>query len=80
METINTNNDSQSLQQNTSVTNQQIPENNIGLQKEKNKKKRNSALRAAAIGRSAVQHAHEHIITNRPGDFAHSGTNISYED
>ena len=47
---------------------------------EKNKKKHKSALIVAASARSAVQHAHLHIITNRPGDFAHSGTNISYEN
>lgn len=80
METINTTNDSPSLPLHTDVSSEQTSENSIETSKEKIRKKRNSALQAAAIGRSAVQHVHNHIITNRPGDFAHTATNISYED
>jgi hypothetical protein len=54
--------------------------NKADSQKEKNKKKHRSALAAASLSRSAVSHAKSHTITNKPGDFAHSGTNISYEN
>jgi hypothetical protein len=47
--------------------------------KDQNKKKHRSALTAAAVARSAVKHV-SHSLTNKPGDFAHSGTNICYEN
>lgn len=83
METDNLNNESDQLlptQENKDVNSEQMPGSNNETQKGKNKKKHRSALIAAAAGRSAVQHAHSHIITNRPGDFAHSETNISYDN
>jgi diadenosine tetraphosphate (Ap4A) HIT family hydrolase len=77
----NEGNEQQPLQENKSVGNEQATEKKAETKKEKNKKKHRSALDvAAAAGRSAVQHAHSHIITNKPGDFAHSGTNISYDN
>lgn len=84
MEAINTSNEGsrlQALQEKIiDLENGQMIKNLEESQKEKNKRKHNSALVAAAAGRSAVQHAHLHIITNKPGDFAHTGTNISYEN
>jgi len=65
--------------QENEALNGQLPENNEIL-KERSKKKRNSAITAASVARSAVGHAHAHRISNKPGDFAHSGTNISYEN
>jgi hypothetical protein len=52
---------------------------NANSKKGKNKK-HNSAMTAASVSRSAVGHARSHTITNKPGDFAHSGTNISYNN
>ena len=66
-------------QENKDLPDQQFLENSTS-QKEKNKKKHRSATTAAALSRSAVGHAKAHIITNKPGDFAHSGTNISYDN
>jgi hypothetical protein len=47
------------------------------MKKEKNDKapKKNSALAAASLGRSATEHAHRHSNTG----LASTGTNISYE-
>jgi predicted sugar kinase len=44
----------------------------------KQKKKHNSALVAASMGRSAVSHAGAHAY--RDGGFAQSGTNLSYRE
>jgi hypothetical protein len=66
------------LQEKADLPNEQSMNNDI--QKEKNKKKSKSALKAASIARSAVDHCKSHTITNKPGDFAHSGTNICYEN
>lgn len=66
-------------QENTNLPDEQSMKNSKP-KKEKNKKKTPSALTAAAVSRSAVGHTKSHIITNKPGDFAHSGTNISYEN
>jgi hypothetical protein len=54
--------------------------NNSEPQKAENKKRHKSALAVASAARSAVGHASSHRITNKPGDFAHSGTNISYDN
>ena len=67
------------LQEKTILQGEQLL-NDGASQKEKSRKKQNSALVAASVARSAVGHAKSHVITNKPGDFAHSGTNISYED
>jgi hypothetical protein len=48
--------------------------------KQETKKKHKSALAATSRLRSAVGHAKSHTLTGKPGDFAHSGTNISYEN
>ena len=83
MDTANLNNQNDeelsALQQKLGLSNEELLEN-IRIQKEKNKKKHNSAITAAACCRSAVDHAKLHTITNKPSDFAHSGTNISYNN
>jgi len=66
------------VQENATLTNEQVLAN-MQAQKEKSKKKHNSALTAALVSRSAVDHVKLKRLSNKPGDFAHSGTNISYE-
>lgn len=66
------------IQENKDLPTDHLLENSKS-QKEKNKKKHHS-LTAAALSRSAVGHAKSHTISNKPGDFAHSGTNISYDN
>ncbi len=82
MENVHVNGDGHQLdplQQNTGVIIETIVSNGADCAIEKKRIKHVSALSAAAGCRSAVQHAHLHIISNRPGDFAHSATNISYD-
>ncbi|MCW3113244.1 MAG: hypothetical protein JWR18_1640 [Segetibacter sp.] len=50
------------------------------LEKSKPEKKKNRSAIAASVARSAVKHASAHRLSNKPGDFAHSGTHISYEN
>ena len=78
METINSGNADQPLPTGSVQAMGEMQVNNDGINKEKKRRRHQSALLAAAAGRSAVQHAHLHIITNKPGDFAHSATNITY--
>jgi hypothetical protein len=77
---LNTQNSKQKLPMQEKANSPDEQSLNKDTQKEKNKKKHKSALTAASIARSAVGHAKSHTITNKPGDFAHSGTNICYEN
>lgn len=81
METVNLVDDTmqqQLLQQNSGANEEQLEGINTSIPAQKKKMKHVSAFYAAALCRSAVQHAHLHTISNRAGDFAHSATNISY--
>lgn len=84
MDTDRLNNESNDPQPLPAHENKELPNEQLlkgsKTQKEKNSKKHRSAFAAAALSRSAVAHAKSHIITNKPGDFAHSGTNISYDN
>lgn len=70
---------------NTEINQQQFSvepmlNDNLQTPKEKAYNRHNSALFAASIARSAVGHAGTNRISRKPGDFAHSGTHIVYED
>ncbi|MDB5250520.1 MAG: hypothetical protein JWQ40_4914 [Segetibacter sp.] len=84
MNTDNVNDQSKEQQPLTLKERTDLPEeqllNDIELRKEKSKKRHNRALTAASIARSAVGHASSHRVINKRGDFAHSGTNISYDN
>lgn len=83
MNTDNLNNESNNeqlpLQKRVDQPEKQDGENKTS-EKQKNKKRRNSARAANMVLRSAIGHAKSHRLTDKPGDFAHSGTNISYEN